>query len=120
MDLTDVMFLFNSSLEEVDPQSFWNLVSVRTKPVHLVKFLLEMTEKLACCPFQTINETEVGDVGGHGPNLMLCNIRLSMEMMELGNDCPCISFKLLDQLSSFVYLNAVTKNRIHKRLIFNE
>ena len=35
-------------------------------------------------------------------------------------DGPCISFKLLDQFSSFVCLKRSNQNRIHKRLFFSE
>ena len=45
MDLPEIMDLSDSSLEEGDPQSFRDLVSVRDKTIQQMMFLFEMTEK---------------------------------------------------------------------------
>ena len=62
-----------SPLEEGDPHSFWDLVSVRDKTIQQMKFLFEMTEKLVCSAFPTVSETEVGNLSGQSYNFMLCN-----------------------------------------------
>ena len=63
---------------------------------------------------------EVGDVCSQSHNLMLCNIGLSMIVVKLANDGSCISFKLLDQFSSFVCLERANQNRINKRFFIEE
>ena len=71
MDLPEVMVLLDSPLEEGDPHSSRDLVSVNDKPIQQMKFLFELTEKLACSSFATVSETEVGDVDGQSHNFML-------------------------------------------------
>ena len=68
------MVLLDSLLEELDPHSFRDFISVRDKTIQELKFLVEMTEKLAYSAFPTVSETEVGDVGGQSHNFMLGNI----------------------------------------------
>ena len=52
MNLPQVMILLNCPLQEGDPHSFWNLVSIRDKDIKQPEFLLEVTEKLSVVPFQ--------------------------------------------------------------------
>ena len=74
MNLPEVMVLLNCPLEEGDPHSFWNLVSIRDKAIKQPELLLEVTEKLSSGTFPTISEAQVCDVWGQGDNFMLCNI----------------------------------------------
>ena len=72
MNLPEVMVLLN--LEEGDPHSFWDLVSIRDKAIKQPEFLLEVTEKLSGGTIPTVREDQVWDVGGQHDNFMLCNI----------------------------------------------
>ena len=74
MDLPEIIVLLDSPLEEGDPHSFWDLVSVRDKTIQQMKPLFEITEKLASSGIPTVSETEVGNVSGQDYNFMLCNI----------------------------------------------
>ena len=71
MNLPEVMVLLNCLLEEGDPYSFWNLVSIRNKAIKQPEFLLEVTEKLSGGTFPTVSEVQVYDVCGQGDNFML-------------------------------------------------
>ena len=73
MNMPEVMVLLDSPLEEGDPHSFLDLVSVRDKAIQQMKFLFEMVEKLACAAFPSVSETEVGNLSGQGYKLISCN-----------------------------------------------
>ena len=74
MNLSEVMVLLSCLLEEGDPHSFWDLVSIRDKAIKQPEFLLEVTEKLSGVTFLTLCEVKVCDVGSQGDSCMLCNI----------------------------------------------
>ena len=59
MNLPEVMILLNCSLEEGDPHSFWNLVSIREEAMKQPELLLEVTEKFSGGTFPTISKVQV-------------------------------------------------------------
>ena len=67
------MFL-NCLLEEDDPHSSWNLVTIRDKTIKQPGLLLEVTEKLSGGTFPAISKVHVCNVCSQGDNFMLCNI----------------------------------------------
>ena len=70
MNLPEVMVLSKCPLEEGDPHSFWNLISISDKTIKQPKLLLEVTEELSGGTFPTISEVQVCDVCGQGDNFM--------------------------------------------------
>ena len=73
MNLPEVMVLLTCPLEEGDPHSFWNLVSIRDKAIKPLKLLCEVTEKLSGGIFPTISKVQDCNVYGQGDIFMVCN-----------------------------------------------